>query len=94
MTETLELWGHNIKVASANEVGYCEACGGPIYDFEAVTCECGRLIHRGCVVNCAHCETPGCKLCLVQDEETLEWFCDTASDRTLESSECWQEYEE
>jgi len=90
-TESYEVSGHNIKLSTANEVGYCEACGGTIYDYEVVTCECGRLIHGSCSLKCKHCERPGCKFCLIKDEETLERFCDTGSDGILENSECFQE---
>lgn len=33
------------------EIIMCEACGSAMYLFEMVQCECGRLVHGGCVTD-------------------------------------------
>ena len=80
-----ELYG----LPEAAIVGNCKACGSVIYDYEFSTCEmCEKEVHRGCQVICV-CEANGCKGCMLEDEETSEYFCDTASTRKLEESECY-----
>ncbi len=77
-------------MSSEDYAGSCAACGGQMYQYEVVACPaCGAEVHRGCLVNCAHCNTQGCKDCMIQDEATLEYFCDTAGpeDSKLPKSE-------
>lgn len=71
-------------------VGNCNACGDAIYDYEVSTCEmCDEEVHKGCQVLCV-CGANGCKGCMIEDDETSEWFCDTASTGKLEDSECFE----
>lgn len=69
---------HGVEPRADEYVGGCIACGGQMYRYEVVQCECGAEVHRGCIVKCANCEGKGCKHCKLLDPETLEYFCDTS----------------
>lgn len=56
-------------------VGTC-ACGGEIWEYEAETCpECYLTVHAGCIEKCAACGHTGCRNCLEQHPEMLDWLC-------------------
>jgi len=60
----------------ALEVGYCEGCGGTVYSYELRRCiSCNSNIHSGCKEQCEICGADGCRACLIQDQNTLEWRC-------------------
>jgi len=47
-----------------------------MYDYEVINCwGCGAEVHCGCQVECYYCGERGCRCCMVQDLETLEWTC-------------------
>jgi len=56
-------------------IGDCQACGGEMYAYELEVCECGREVHKGCLVTCFVCRHKGCKGCMIQDEATGEIIC-------------------
>jgi len=61
-------------------VGRCNGCGGEMFDFERATCDyCGSLVHVGCTHRCKQCGEVRCAVCMVQDAESLEWFCETTT---------------
>jgi hypothetical protein len=41
----------NISHNNQPEMRMCEACGSAMYLFELVQCECGRLVHAGCITD-------------------------------------------
>lgn len=88
---TLEHFGTPCELPIAKVVGLCEACNREIYDYERTVCECGAVIHEGCVERCAACGISGCSLCLLED--VGDWFCDTNSDKQLLSSDCYKSYQ-
>lgn len=91
MTANLDRF-HNAEPQSIVEVGDCEACGGVIHDYELDTCKsCGKNIHTSCKQECANpiCNVSGCKSCLIQDPESLEYFCDTQGNGNVKDSECY-----
>jgi len=66
-------------------VGYCEACGGEIYDYELTHCEgCCIEIHTSCEKQCAVCGSEGCAKCLKEDEESGEYLCDAGDNDCLD----------
>lgn len=70
----------------SREIGSCEGCGGVVCAFEATTCPiCDAQIHTGCQKKCSVCGSHGCRACLAQDEETLEWTCEHCMLDRLES---------
>lgn len=75
-----EYQGHIISVDEPKEVGDCAACGGTMYDHEAVMCEsgCGE-VHQDCIVKCEGCGAEGCKKCLKLNEEDLCEICAASS---------------
>ncbi len=84
-TMMCEFWGHPVTLPIVPEtVGSCNICGGDIFDYEAVNCNCDRIIHQGCPLECLHCKKTGCKNCMVGDGEG-NWFC---------PDECMAEYYE
>ena len=75
----------------ADIAGNCNACGSVMYDYEVSVClMCEEKVHQGCQVICV-CGANGCRGCMLEDKETLEWFCDTASTGKLKDSECYSE---
>lgn len=59
-----------------NIVGYCQACGTAMFDYEVAECEsCGKTVHRGCEVECVECHADGCKSCIDKDKDTGEYIC-------------------
>ena len=80
----LEYQGHPCSLPALPPiVGSCNICGGDIYDYEAICCNCDRIIHQGCPLECLKCHEKGCKSCMVEDDEG-NWFC--------KISECKEEY--
>jgi hypothetical protein len=94
MAETLEHFGTPCELPEPNIVGRCEACGADVYDYERAECECGKVVHTGCIKECANekCNLKGCKNCMVYDSESGEFFCDTSGPDEVGKSECLEEY--
>jgi len=65
-------------------IGCCEECGGEMYDYEITQCDCGKEVHKRCMVECANCKSEGCKDCMTYDEDLGEWLC---------GAECKEEFE-
>jgi hypothetical protein len=83
---------NNAEPPSAIEVYTCQACGGVIHDYELEQCQsCDISIHSSCKEECANpiCNAKGCKSCLIQDPESLEYFCDTEGNKNIQDSECY-----
>lgn len=89
-----EIWGSRVWIKEADSVGNCQVCGHDMYAGEACTCECGKELHHSCRVQCGHCETFYCESCMIKDEDTGLYFCDTGSNKQLAQSECWQAWRE
>ena len=68
------IYGH--APIEPDEVGACVGCGGAMYDCEHAICQnCGANVHEGCTVKCYGCGYEGCKACLEQNQEDLEYRC-------------------
>lgn len=102
LVEILEHFGGGYPLFEPETVGTCQACSGDIFDYEFAACEdCGE-VHKGCKVECANpeCSHEGCKKCMLYDENTGEYFCDTSSynqmilpdAEKLQLSECYQNF--
>lgn len=86
--EVHEIWGAKVRVPCEEVVGRCEACGGDIYESEEVECDCGRTVHRGCIVQCRACYHMGCKGCMFFDQDSAGfYFCGK-----LDDSVCFELY--
>ena len=69
----------------SREVGSCEGCGGVVCAYEATTCpSCDVPIHKGCQKACHVCRSVGCRSCLSQDEDSLDWSCENCMVEKLE----------
>jgi hypothetical protein len=54
------IYGYSPKPAV--EVGDCDACEYPIYDYELAQCKsCDKRIHESCKGRCDKCGYEGCK---------------------------------
>jgi hypothetical protein len=55
-------------------VGYCRSCQNDMY--EELECDCGMPTCEECRIVCDGCgEWVGCKQCMVQNENDLDWYC-------------------
>jgi len=89
MSANLDRFSCGFTPAIPDEVGYCAACGGMMYDYEAIKCPaCDADIHQSCIENCEGngdkegklCGQVGCRACLNENEEGL-LLCENCSDR-------------
>ncbi len=78
----LEHFGTPVEMVDPDIAGDCEACGSEMYRYEKTECKtCGLNIHTGCVKTCP-CGHQGCSDCMIKDEDTGEYTCDTEECKT------------
>jgi len=81
-----------------DDIVHCEVCGSEIeYDYNERECPlCQKIVHKDCLARCEQCGTLGCKGCMLLDDDTGLWFCETTSydewKKGLVVSECRGKY--